>query len=126
MEDWLESLNERAPINISYITRSINTMVVARIKTLEVIYSRSWVYRFLLKKGVYPFVLFSLLTTAIGYGAVRTYSRSTHLVLQLVGVLYPSWQCWQLIQEKEMDGDQLKAWLTYWMMFGSFQGLNSQ
>lgn len=123
MEDCLKSLGDTSPINISFITRSINTTIVARVKALEHIYTKSSIYSFLLKKGVYPFLLFSIVTSAIGYGAQRTYSRSTKLVLNLLGVIYPSWRCWQLIKvNKKDDNDELKAWLTYWMIFGSFQG----
>lgn len=128
MENWLKSVGDSSPINISFVTGSINTTIVARIKALELIYTKSSIYSFLLKKGVYPCFLFSMVSTAIAYGAQRTYSRSTNLVLHLLGVLYPSWRCWQLIKsnDKKNNSDELKAWLTYWMIFGSFQGKNLQ
>ncbi|GAA5806816.1 hypothetical protein MFLAVUS_000164 [Mucor flavus] len=123
VESLLKSLSDRSPINISFITHPIDTALVTRIKALEQIYTKSTIYSFLIKKGIYPIVLFTLVTSSIGYGVQRTYSRSTQLFIHLVGVLYPAWQSWQLIKNKKQDDtNELKSWLTYWMIFGSFQG----
>lgn len=123
VESLLKSLSDRSPINISFITHPIDTALVTRIKALEQIYTKSTIYSFLIKRGIYPIVLFTLVTSSIGYGVQRTYSRSTQLFIHLVGVLYPAWQSWQLIKNKKQDDtNELKSWLTYWMIFGSFQG----
>ncbi|KAG2228406.1 hypothetical protein INT48_001414 [Thamnidium elegans] len=102
LEALLKTLSDSSPINISFITHPIDTALVTRIKALEQIY-----------------------TNSIGYGVQRTYSRSTQLFIHLVGVLYPAWQSWQLIKNKKQDDtNELKSWLTYWMIFGSFQVLD--
>ncbi|KAI8081053.1 TB2/DP1, HVA22 family-domain-containing protein [Thamnidium elegans] len=125
LEALLKTLSDSSPINISFITHPIDTALVTRIKALEQIYTKSTIYSFLIKRGIYPIVLFTLVTSSIGYGVQRTYSRSTQLFIHLVGVLYPAWQSWQLIKNKKQDDtNELKSWLTYWMIFGSFQVLD--
>ncbi|KAI7907202.1 TB2/DP1, HVA22 family-domain-containing protein [Cokeromyces recurvatus] len=126
IEKYINSLNKKAPINISFITQPLTIAITSRIRSLEQIYGKLSIYRYLMKKGVYPFLLFTTLTGSIGYGLQRTYTRSTKLVLNLLGVLYPTYCCWRLV--KNQIGDQqiesLKAWLTYWMIFGFFQVLD--
>lgn len=127
IDTWIKSLEDASPINILFLTHPISTSITSRIKSLELLYTKSSLYRFLLKKGVYPLLLFTTVSGGIGYGLQRTYTRSTKLVLNLLGVLYPTWACWKLIKQRasekgEQEEEQLKSWLTYWMIFGSFQG----
>lgn len=123
IEKCIAAIDANAPINISFITQPISKACVDRIKSLEKIYSQSKLYQFLIKKGVYPTLLFSAVSGSVGYGAYRTYHRSTKLVLNLLGVIYPTYCCWHLVKS-QLHGqeEQLKSWLTYWMIFGSFQG----
>jgi hypothetical protein len=124
IDNWIKSIEDNSPINVSFLTQPISSSITCRVKTLETLYNKSAIYRFLLKKGVYPLILFSTVSGGIGYGLHKSYSRSTKLVLNLLGVLYPTYTCWQLIKEKGNAGnvEQLKSWLTYWMIFGLFQG----
>lgn len=125
IEKCIAVIDANAPINISFVTQPISKACVDRIKSLEKIYSQSKLYRFLIRKGVYPTLLFSAVSGSIGYGAYRTYNRSTKLVLNLLGVIYPTYRCWHLVKS-QLHGqeEQLKSWLTYWMIFGSFQVLD--
>ncbi|KAF1803820.1 TB2/DP1, HVA22 family-domain-containing protein [Mucor lusitanicus] len=125
IEKCIAAIDANAPINISFITQPISKACVDRIKSLEKIYSQSKLYQFLIKKGVYPTLLFSAVSGSVGYGAYRTYHRSTKLVLNLLGVIYPTYCCWHLVKS-QLHGqeEQLKSWLTYWMIFGSFQVLD--
>jgi len=127
IEKCIAAVDANAPINISFITQPISKACVDRIKALEKIYSQSKLYQFLIKKGVYPTLLFSAVSGGVGYGVYRTYHRSTKLVLNLLGVVYPTYCCWHLVKsQSDEQEEQLKSWLTYWMIFGSFQGILSQ
>lgn len=123
IESWVKRLNNKLPINISFISEPVTIAITNRIKTLEEIYGRSRVYQFLIRKGVYPVLLFTAISSALTYSAHRAYNRSTQLVIHLVGVLYPTYCCWKLVKStNHVDDQQLKSWITYWMIFGSFQG----
>ncbi|CAO0792564.1 unnamed protein product [Mucor circinelloides] len=125
IEKCIAAVDANAPINISFITQPISKACVDRIKALEKIYSQSKLYQFLIKKGVYPTLLFSAVSGGVGYGVYRTYHRSTKLVLNLLGVVYPTYCCWHLVKsQSDEQEEQLKSWLTYWMIFGSFQVLD--
>lgn len=126
IERCIAAIDANAPINISFVTQPISKACVDRIKSLERIYSQSKLYQFLIRKGVYPTLLFSAVSGGVGFGAYRTYHRSTKLVLNLLGVVYPTYCCWHLVKS-QLHGqeEQLKSWLTYWMIFGSFQGIVS-
>jgi hypothetical protein len=123
IERWVKTLNHKLPINISFLSEPLTLAITARIKTLENIYGRSRVYQFLIRKGVYPIIMFGTVSSALTYSAHRAYTRSTQLVIHLVGVLYPAYCCWQLVKAKHDEPEELKSWLTYWMIFGSFQGM---
>ncbi|KAK4510743.1 V-type proton ATPase subunit G [Mucor velutinosus] len=125
IEKCIATIDANAPINISFITQPISKACVDRIKSLEKIYSQSKIYQFLIRKGVYPTLLFSAVSGGVGYGAYRTYHRSTRLALNLLGVVYPTYCCWHLVKS-QLHGqeEQLRSWLTYWMIFGSFQVLD--
>lgn len=123
IEKFITAIDAKAPINISFITQPISKAFVDRIKSLEKVYSQSRLYQFLIKKGIYPTLLFSTVSGSVSYGAYLTYNRSTKLVLNLLGVVYPTYCCWHLVKS-QLNGqeEQLKSWLTYWIIFGSFQG----
>lgn len=124
IERWVKTINNKLPINISFLSEPITSAITDRIKTLETIYGRSRLYQFLIRKGVYPIVLFTTISSALTYSAHRAYSRSTQFVIHLVGVLYPTYCCWKLVKATNQHQDeQLQSWLTYWMIFGSFQGI---
>ncbi|KAI8075474.1 TB2/DP1, HVA22 family-domain-containing protein [Gilbertella persicaria] len=125
IEYWLASLNDMAPINISFLTEPVSKAVSSRVRSLEDVYSSFGIYRFLIRKGVYPTLLFTSASSGLGYGLVRAYNKQTKLALNLLGVLYPTYQCWKLIKSNRKDhNDQLESWLTYWLIYGSFQVLD--
>ncbi|CEP07260.1 hypothetical protein [Parasitella parasitica] len=126
VELCINAIDASAPINISFFTQPVSKAVVDRIKAMEDVYSQSRLYQFLLKKGVYPTLLFSIASGAVSYGAYHIYSRSTKLTLNLLGVVYPTYRCWHLVKSQLNNGqeEQLKSWLTYWVIFGSFQVLD--
>ncbi|KAI8644593.1 TB2/DP1, HVA22 family-domain-containing protein [Parasitella parasitica] len=125
IEKCTAAIDASAPINISFITRPITSALVDHIKSLEEVYSRSRLYQFLVRKGVYPTFLFSAVSGGVGYGVYRTYYRKTKLTLNLLGVVYPAYCCWQLVKSQLNGQDEkLKSWLTYWIIFGSFQVLD--
>ncbi|KAL9547006.1 hypothetical protein MBANPS3_006379 [Mucor bainieri] len=126
IEKCIAAIDANAPINISFITQPISKACVDRIKSLEKLYNQSKLYRFLISKGVYPTLLFSAVSGGVGYSAYRTYNRSTKFVLNMLGVVYPTYCCWHLVKSQlhGQQEEQLKSWLTYWMIFGSFQVLN--
>lgn len=123
LEILLKSIQETSPINIQFITQPISDILTSRIQTLETLYGKSRLYKFLLQKGIYPIVLFTALTGSLIYGIQRAYSKSTRLVLNLLGVIYPTWRCWRLLKQVDSNTNELKSWLTYWLIFGSFQGI---
>lgn len=122
IESWVKTLSDKLPINISFISDPITLAITSRIKTIESIYGRSRVYQYLICKGVYPLVLFTTVSGALGYSAHRAYNKSTQMVIHLVGVVYPTYCCWQLVKSKRNEEEELRSWLTYWMLFGCFQG----
>ena len=122
VEHCLRLLQDKAPINIQFLTEPISSTVTARIKALEEVYGNSKIYRLLLKTGIYPIVLFTAVSGGLGYGLQKTYSRYTKLSLNLLGVVYPTWRCWRILKETSTSEQELKSWLTYWLIFGSFQG----
>lgn len=124
LEILLKSIQDTSPINIQFITQPISDILSTRIQTLETWYGKSRLYGFLVRRGVYPIVLFTAVTGTLVYGIQRAYSRSTKLVLNLLGVIYPTWRCWRLLKQAETDTTELKSWLTYWLIFGSFQVLD--
>jgi hypothetical protein len=124
IDTWITSVNNAAPINIAFLTEPVSKAITQRIHTLESVYQRFSVYRFLINKGVYPVIMFSSVSGALAYAGHRSYQKWTPLVLHLVGVVYPTYCCWRLVKAKQSvdQEEQLKSWLTYWMIFGSFQG----
>jgi hypothetical protein len=125
VERWLHKVDRSSPINLKFITSPLNETITNRIRSLEAIYQRSKMYRFLVQKGVNPFFLFSSVTAGLSFGMFRAYTRSTRLSLTLLGVVYPTLECWKIIQDTNEDQQQLKelkGWLTYWLIFGSFRG----
>ena len=135
IEQLLDSLNRQSPINLEFITRPFNKTFNSRIYSLETIYAKSRIFRFLVRKGVNPILLFVSLTAGMAGGLRRFYKQSTRLALNLLGVVYPAWQCWQLVKEQNDDHQkqqqphdgvnrerEYKSWLTYWMIYGTFQG----
>lgn len=127
IEQFITAIEANAPINISFITHPVSIAFVDRIKSLEEVYSQSRLYRFLIKKGVYPALLFSTVSSGVSYSVYRAYNRSTKLVLNLLGVVYPTYCCWHLVKSRQNEQEeQLKSWLTYWMIFGLFQGKKLQ
>lgn len=124
IDKWIASVNHASPINIAFLTEPVSEAITRRIRSLESAYQRYSVYRFLIDKGVYPVIMFSSVSGALAFAGRRSYQKWTPLVLHLVGVVYPTYCCWQLVKAKQLENqeEQLKSWLTYWMMFGSFQG----
>lgn len=123
IQKLLRSIQDKAPINVEYITEPTSTIITTRIQSLEYYYKKSSIYNYLLKLGVYPIVLFTLVTTSLTFGIKKTYTNNTKLVLNLLGVVYPAWCCWHILKDNSIKGEErLKSWLTYWMIFGSFQG----
>jgi hypothetical protein len=126
IDTWIASVNRVSPINITFLTEPVNEAITQRIQSLESMYQRFSAYRFLINKGVYPIVLFSSVSGALAYAGHKSYQKWTPLVLHLMGVVYPTYCCWRLVKAKQLTNkeEDLKSWLTYWMMFGSFQGKN--
>lgn len=124
LETLLTKLSTSSPINMSFLLRPIHSTCIRRIKALEELYSTFPVYNFFLSRlGIYPIILFTIVSCSLALTAQRAYARSTQLVIHLVAVLYPTFQTWQLIKNKNQDDiHRLKSWLTYWLLFGSFQG----
>ena len=121
IDRWFRAIEDQSPINLCFMTRPISRSMLGRIETLEGIYNRNIIYRFLIRK-IHPVIVFLSLTTSLSYLATRLYRRSTRLVLTLVGVLYPIQRSWNLIRQREGTTEELNSWLTYWMIYGSFQG----
>ncbi|KAI8138587.1 TB2/DP1, HVA22 family-domain-containing protein [Fennellomyces sp. T-0311] len=127
IEHVLESVNRSSPINLEFVTRPFGKASITRIRSLETIYAKSRLFRFLVRKGVNPILLFVSLSAGIAGGLRRFYKQSTQLALTLLGVVYPAWKCWQLVKEQEGMGQEreYKSWLTYWMIYGTFQVLDN-
>ena len=130
VHNTIMNLEKMAPINLMFITRPVNDMTVTRIKQLESFYACSRIIRFLLRKGVHPIGLFTVSTAALALVVRRLYRRSSYLIINTLGVAYPTWRCLQLIRQAEASSklpeeanvDELKSWLTYWLLYGSLQG----
>jgi hypothetical protein len=132
VHNTIMKLERMAPINLMFLTRPINNVTVTRIKQLESFYACSRLIRFLLRKGVHPIGLFTVSTAALALVVRRLYRRSSYLIINVLGVAYPSWRCLQLIRQAEAgtppsstekdNVDELKSWLTYWLLYGSLQG----
>ncbi|KAI9491431.1 TB2/DP1, HVA22 family-domain-containing protein [Zychaea mexicana] len=147
IERFLESLNRQSPINLEFLTRPFGKASISRVHSLETIYAQSRLFRFLVRKGVNPILLFVSLTAGIAGGVRRFYKQSTRLALNLVGVVYPAWQCWRLVKEQQQQQEEeveeqathgssssssaverereYKSWLTYWIIYGTFQVLDN-
>ncbi|KAI7860858.1 TB2/DP1, HVA22 family-domain-containing protein [Circinella umbellata] len=135
IEQLLDTLNRQSPINLEFITRPLNKAFNSRVYSLETIYAKSRIFRLLVRKGVNPILLFVSLTAGMAGGLRRFYKQSTQLALNLLGVVYPAWKCWQLVKEQSdqqqqpLDGvnreREYKSWLTYWMIYGTFQVLDN-
>ncbi|CEG83978.1 hypothetical protein RMATCC62417_17838 [Rhizopus microsporus] len=123
IDRWFRVIEDQSPINLCFMTRPISRSMLDRIETLEGIYNRTIIYRFLIRK-IHPVIVFFSLTTSLSYLTTRLYRRSTRLVLTLVGVLYPIQRSWNLIRQREGTTEELNGWLTYWMIYGSFQVLD--
>ncbi|KAI8982355.1 hypothetical protein BDF20DRAFT_912528 [Mycotypha africana] len=139
IDKWTTAINNYSPINVTFLTHPINKALNERIRSLETLYEKSSVYRFLIRQGVHPLLLFITVSTSIGYGLQRSYQKSSKLVLQLVGVVYPTYCCWKLLKGNKAaigshcngssithtdKNEQLMSWLTYWVIFGAFQVLD--
>ncbi|CAO3678285.1 unnamed protein product [Rhizopus stolonifer] len=105
------------------MTQPLSESIVGRLNTLEEIYGRFILYRFLNRK-IHPVLLLMVISSGLTYLGARVYRQSTKLVLTLVGVIYPLCRSWKLIQQQDKEEDQVNGWLTYWMAFGSFQVLD--
>ncbi|KAI9319470.1 TB2/DP1, HVA22 family-domain-containing protein [Dichotomocladium elegans] len=130
-------VNCSLPINLDFITNPVAHASVSRVESLEQIYAKSRLVRFLVRKGVHPIVLFVGLSAGLVMGLRRFYRQSHYLALNLLGVVYPAWRCWQLVKEVDPSGDDeddrrgrrrhddYQSWLTYWMLYGSLQVLDA-
>lgn len=138
LERILDAINRESPINLEFATVPFRRATVSRIRSLEMIYAKSRLFRFLVRKGVNPIILFVGLSAGLAATLRRFYQQSTYLALNLVGVAYPAWRCWYLVKEhteKEHQSDnpnlqierirEYKSWLTYWMLYGSLQVLDN-
>ncbi|KAG2183076.1 hypothetical protein INT44_006057, partial [Umbelopsis vinacea] len=131
VHNTIMNFEKMAPINLMFITRPIDDMTVARIKQLESFYACSRITRFLLRKGVHPIGLFTVSTAALALVVRRLYRRSSYLMINTLGVAYPTWRCLQLIRQAEAKSldeaniGELKSWLTYWLLYGSLQVLDN-
>ncbi|KAJ2957213.1 hypothetical protein NQZ79_g7027 [Umbelopsis isabellina] len=133
VENAIKRLETMAPINLTFFTRPMNDMTVTRIKQLESLYACSRITRFLLSKGVHPIGLFTVSTAALALAVRRLYRQSSYLIINTLGVAYPTWQCLKLIRQTEeqptssaqINSDEHKSWLTYWLLYGSLQVLDN-
>lgn len=135
LERILDTINRESPINLEFATVPFRKATVSRIRSLEMMYAKSKIFRFLVRKGVNPIVLFVGLSAGLAATLRRFYRQSTYLALNLVGVAYPAWRCWHLVKEhteKERDPNlqiervrEYKSWLTYWMLYGSLQVIDN-
>ncbi|KAI8089558.1 TB2/DP1, HVA22 family-domain-containing protein [Halteromyces radiatus] len=131
IQRWIDKLNRQSPINIRMATLPICTASVKRIISIESFYARSRLFRFLLRKGLPPILLFLGTTTAFVWMLRRFYIRHQYLALHSLGVLYPAWKCWHLVKQLDTHGQPIeqlkecKSWLTYWMLYGSLQVLEN-
>ncbi|KAF7727481.1 hypothetical protein EC973_007459 [Apophysomyces ossiformis] len=132
IEQWITQINRRAPVNLEFITDPLCKASAYRIRSLEDFYARSRIFRFLIRKGVNPTLLFLGTSTGLALALKRLYSRSTYLTLNIVGVLYPAWRCWHLVKAYDQEDQaeentietlrECKSWLTYWILYGCIQG----
>ncbi|KAG2184870.1 hypothetical protein INT43_000783 [Umbelopsis isabellina] len=133
VENAIKRVETMAPINLTFFTRPMNDMTVTRIKQLESLYACSRITRFLLRKGVHPIGLFTVSTAALALAVRRLYRQSSYLIINTLGVAYPTWQCLKLLRKTEeqpnpsaqMNADEYKSWLTYWLLYGSLQVLDN-
>lgn len=125
VQSLLDKFNRSSPINLEFLTKPIANATVCRVHAIESFYAKSRVIRFLVRKGVPPMLLFLGLSAGGVVAIRRFYKEQTYLALNLLGVVYPAWRCWQLVKEIQPEHDrqdEYKAWLTYWMLYGSMQG----
>lgn len=120
-------LNQASPINLEFFTFPVAKACIRRVHSLESYYARFRLFRFLIRKGVHPILLFASVSAGWVVCARRFYMHSRPLALSLFGVVYPVWRCWSLIrrQENHVSPDTLgeyKMWLTYWILYGSLEG----
>ncbi|KAL0088073.1 TB2/DP1, HVA22 family-domain-containing protein [Phycomyces blakesleeanus] len=122
---WVDTVNQQSPIHLALISLPITRPCVFRLRSLEDVYAKSALFRFLIRKGLPPVPLFLSTTAAAAWAMKRSYDHSRFLVVQIVGTLYPLWKCWQLVKQTDhQEPDTYKAWLTYWMIYGVFQVLD--
>jgi hypothetical protein len=128
IERFTDKLNRRSPINLRLVTLPLCKASVNRIQSLEMFYTQSKLFRFLLRKGLPPIFLFLGTTTGLAWLLRRFYTQHRYLALNSLGVLYPAWRCWHLVKRLDTHGDPMeqlqecKSWLTYWLLYGSLQG----
>ncbi|KAI9299571.1 hypothetical protein BJ944DRAFT_48034 [Cunninghamella echinulata] len=129
---WIEKLNKRSPINLRLFTVPFCKATVKRISSLESFYAQSSIIRFLLRKGFPPVLLFLSTTSGMVWFLKRFYLRNKYLAINCLGVLYPTWRCWQLVKRLDTHGEPMeqikecKSWLAYWMVYGSLQGIKKE
>ncbi|ORZ16898.1 TB2/DP1, HVA22 family-domain-containing protein [Absidia repens] len=131
VERFTDKINRGSPINIRPVTLPICKASTKRIHSLESFYIQSRFFRFLLRKGLPPVLLFLGTTSSIAWLLRRFYSRHRYLALNSLGVLYPAWRCWHLVKKLDTLGEPLdqlkecKTWLAYWLLYGSLQVLDN-
>ncbi|KAI8992273.1 hypothetical protein BDB01DRAFT_847664 [Pilobolus umbonatus] len=130
IEDFIHSIDQSAPINLSFITQPISKAITDRIRSIETLYDRFLPYRFLKEKGIHPVILFLSFSGTLSLGMRRIYSKHTHIVITSVGVFYPAQRCWKIIKDINETNQlhqlqEMKSWLTYWLLFGSIQVLDT-
>ncbi|KAI9030811.1 TB2/DP1, HVA22 family-domain-containing protein [Phycomyces nitens] len=122
---WVDTVNQQSPIHLALISLPITRPCVSRLRSLEGVYAKAAFFRFLIRRGFPPVPLFLGTTAGAAWAMKRSFDHSRFLVVQLVGTLYPLWQCWQLVKQTDhQEPDTYKAWLTYWMIYGVFQVLD--
>ncbi|KAG0190271.1 hypothetical protein DFQ28_002278 [Apophysomyces sp. BC1034] len=130
IQRWITQINRRSPINLEFFTDPLCKASAHRVRSVEDFYIRSRVFRFLIRKGVNPVLLFLSTSAGLILALRRLYTRSTYLTLNIVGVMYPAWRCWHLVKEFEQEDHadktidtlrECKSWLTYWILYGCIQ-----
>ncbi|RCH93989.1 hypothetical protein CU097_014109, partial [Rhizopus azygosporus] len=64
IDRWFHAIEDQSPINLCFMTRPISRSMLDRIETLERIYNRTIIYRFLIRK-IHPVIVFFSLTTSL-------------------------------------------------------------
>ncbi|KAG1461258.1 hypothetical protein G6F56_005766 [Rhizopus delemar] len=105
VQSWFRSLEDKSPINLCLMTQPLSESIVGRLNTLEKLYGRFILYRFLNRK-IHPVLLLVVVSSGLTYLGARVYRQSTKLVLTLVGVIYPLCRSWKLIRQQDKEEDQ--------------------